>query len=127
MKSFRQFLKEDKKVLKEAKINSFSDNIMLEAFGIDLFVKVIDNFNDVVIKLSNKDYKINNDEFINPFKKFSGSKLSELSDKEILKLDNEHKEKLEKEEKEIFNEIMKIAQKFDAEVIKIIKKHKGKI
>lgn len=124
MRSFKQFLKEDKKSLKEAKINSFSDEIMLETFGLDLFVRVVDNFNDVVIRLGNKDYKINDKNLINPIKKNIGSKLS---DKEISKLADEYGEKLEKEEKDIFNEIMKAAQKFDDEVAKIIKKHNGKI
>ena len=124
MKSFKQFLKEDKKSLKEAKINSFSDEIMLETFGMDLFVRVVDNFNDVVIRLGNKDYKINDKDLINPIKKNIGSKLS---DKEISKLADEYGKKLEKEEKDIFNEIMKVAQKFDDEVAKIIKKHNGKI
>ena len=124
MRSFRQLLKEDKKSLKEAKINSFSDEIMLETFGMDLFVRVVDNFNDVVIRLGNKDYKINDKNLINPIKKNIGSKLS---DKEISKLADEYGKKLEKEEKDIFNEIMKVAQKFDDEVAKIIKKHNGKI
>lgn len=124
MKSFRQFLKEDKKPLKEDKINSFSDEIMLETFGMDLFVRVVDNFNDVVIRLGNKDYKINDKDLINPIKKNIGSKLS---DKEISKLADEYGEKLGKVEKDVFNEIMKVAQKFDDEVVKIIKKHNGKI
>ena len=123
MKTFRQFLTEAKQI-KEAKINSFSDEIMLETFGMDLFVRVVDNFKDVVIRLGNKDYKINDKDLINPIKKNIGSKLS---DKEISKLADEYGEKLEKEEKDVFNEIMKVAQKFDDEVAKIIKKHNGKI
>lgn len=120
MRTFKQFLK-------EAKIDSFSNNLMLETFGEDLPIKVVDNFNDVAIRLGNKNYKITDEDFIHPLKKMNGVSISKLSDKEVTKLAEDWERKLEKEEKDIRDEIMKVAKKFDDEIVKIIKKHKGKI
>ena len=125
MKTFKQFLKEDKKSLKEAKIN-IDNNLFFESINTGISCDVIYAYDDYpVFRLGQAQYVLASDEYKNKIKeKFL---KGEIDASEADKLMKERIKFLEGVEKDIRKELIKVASKFDVEVTKIVKKYGGKI
>ena len=126
MKTFKQFLKEDKKHLCEAaKIDSYH-NLFFDSLNTGISCSLIYPYDEYpVFRLGQNEYRLKDKKYQNQVReKFL---KDEISADEADKYMKERIKFLDSVEKDIKKELIKAADKFDNEINKIMKKYNGKI
>lgn len=126
MKTFKQFLKEDKKHLNEAAKIDINNNLFFDSINTGISCMIIHPYDEY------PEFRLGQNQYILKDKKYQNEIRAKFLKDEI---DAEEADKLMKErikfldsvEKDIRKELVKAADKFDNEISKIMKKYGGKI
>ena len=128
MKTFKQFLKENKK-LDEAKMDW--GNVMNEVTSTGLLVDIISQYTQPEIRVGNNSYAIK--DMMNPEsleairKKYGSTKLTDEQEEELKQDGIKFLKDLKKMEADIQKDMIKITKKYEDDIKKVLKKYNVEI
>ena len=128
MKTFKQFLKENKK-LDEAKMDW--GNVMNEVTSTGLLVDIISQYTQPEIRVGINSYAIK--DMMNPEslevirKKYGSTKLTDEQEEELKQDSIKFLKDLEKMESDIQKDMIKITKKYEDDIKKVLKKYNTEI
>lgn len=128
MKSFKQFLKESKKI-DEAKMDW--GNVVNEVTNTGLLVDIIDKYGQPEIRVGNNSYDIKG--MMNPGsleairKKYGSTKLTDEQEEELKQDEAKFLKDIEKMESDIQKDMITITKKYEEDIKKVLKKYNAVI